>query len=53
MHREVVKLNPQGKYYLDVTAVQEFRNNRREQALMALLITGVILVVVLFFAIQM
>ena len=48
--REVVRLNPQGKYYLDVAAAEEFRKNRRRWALTALLIILAILVVILYFA---
>ena len=48
--RGVFKATSQERYYIDIAAADEFRRDRRNRALIALLITLAILAIVMYFA---
>jgi hypothetical protein len=53
VRREVIRLTPEGKYYLDVEAAHAFRQVRRARALVVLVIILMIVVVLIYFSTKM
>jgi hypothetical protein len=49
VRRNVFRQTPQGKYYLDINAAEEFRQARRNRALATLMITLTITVALVYF----